>query len=91
MAINGATFMIITTKFHGSTNTLGSRIIVTAKIGQKLTIQYDHALSADQNHDNAAIKLCQKFHWYGKLHCGENGKGGYTYVFDSLANTIEVK
>jgi hypothetical protein len=51
--------MMITTKFHGATDTRGSRI--TATMGAKrLTVPYDHALTAEGNHAAAARALAQR-------------------------------
>jgi hypothetical protein len=49
----------IITKYHPATNTRGSRISATAEAG-RVYIGYDCALSSDENHRAAAVKLCEK-------------------------------
>lgn len=48
----------ITTKYHGPTNTRGSRTIATAHAGgatRRVTVAWDHTLSATANHHAAAV------------------------------------
>jgi len=55
--------MIIFTRFAGATNTRGSRIIATSTYfgkGSKVTHNKNDALSSDENHLRAALKLLQK-------------------------------
>lgn len=55
----------IMTKFLGPTNTRPSRIKAWAESGTKLTVTlpWDHALRASQNHAAAAVALCDKMGW----------------------------
>lgn len=52
----------IATRYSGATETQGSRINARAP-GGRLTHPYNHALSSDQNHLVAAIKLAEKLAW----------------------------
>lgn len=75
------TYQAIVTKYHGPTNTRGSRIIARADAGF-VTLEYDPAQSIDTNHLNAAIKLCNKFKWnHTKLIVGYMPNGGRVFVF----------
>ena len=52
----------IITRYAGATEASGSRILARAP-GGFLTHPYNHALSSDQNHMVAAIKLAEKLEW----------------------------
>jgi len=67
----------ILTKYLGPTNFRGSRIKATASAGS-ITVEYDNALSSEQNHRHAARMLQQKFQWDNDLVAGWNE---YTGVF----------
>lgn len=48
----------ITTKYRGATDTRGARILATAHDGattRRVTVAWDHALSAADNHHAAAV------------------------------------
>jgi hypothetical protein len=64
----------ITTKYHGPTDSRGSRISATAMAG-KLFISYDYG-NEDQHH-RAACALARKLEWYGTWVAGglPDGKG----------------
>jgi len=51
----------ITTKYHGPSNVKGSRISARCA-GGSVTLPWDHALSTEENHRNAAHRLCMKMH-----------------------------
>lgn len=71
--------MKITTKYHGPTNTKGSRISATVENGKRIYMAYDYELSEVQNHDKA-LKLAQfKFSSPGKVSILESTKTGYIY------------
>lgn len=55
----------IVTKYHGPTNSNGSRIRAKCSAGS-LTIPYDHALNIDQLHARAAQALADKLGWGGR-------------------------
>ncbi len=72
----------IATKYHGPTNTRGSRISATATSGQRLTVGYDDALSSEQNHMAAAQELLTKLNWSGQWFAGAT-PDGYVFVTPS--------
>lgn len=78
----------ITTKFHGPTNTRGSRYSATDSDGNRVSVSADYALNADGNHDAAAIALCVKMGWtrHGLVRGGING--GNVYCFDVDCNRL---
>ena len=85
----------IQTKYHGPSNVRGSRISASAG-RMKVTLSWDDALDADENHDAAALALCDKLGWStnhlmrGTL---ENAAGmslGNVYTFDSHANRLRI-
>lgn len=69
----------IVTKYHGPTNTRGSRIIATAAGGQRLTVEYDDALDSDANHFAAARALAGKMNWTGSWY-GGGAQDGCVFV-----------
>lgn len=74
----------ILTKYHGPTNTRGSRISATDGDGNRVTVPYDHSMSLGRNHDAAALALCARLGWGGRLVCGATARG-YAYVCDAEA------
>ena len=81
----------ITTTFKGPTDYRGARIIARADAG-RITVPYNHGLSAAQNHQSAARRLAFKLNWHG-VWCGGGVKAGYVFVLvpESLAELREVK
>lgn len=83
----------IVTKYHGPTNSRGSRITASAFAG-RVTVHYDHALNPDQNHAKAAEALVRKLGWTpseGKGYAGlwvggASHRTGVTYVFTGEGN-----
>lgn len=79
----------IETKFHGPTNSSGSRIVAKAWAGSK-KVHYNHALNADQNHLQAAKALADKMDWRG-LWIGGGGAKGSGYVFvNAMSNPASI-
>lgn len=81
----------ITTKFHGPTNTKGSRIKATARKAIQYsdyrlpelahTTHRDCALSIARNHCHAAQALAEKLQWTGLwIAGGSPDNHGYVYV-----------
>lgn len=70
----------IRTKYHGATNTKGSRISASDEDGNRVSIPYPHELSGGAVHRAAADALCQKMGWGGEL-VGGGLKDGYVFVF----------
>lgn len=54
----------IVTKYLGPTNHRGARIKATAQAGS-ITLSWDHALNADDNHQAAASELARRKGWAG--------------------------
>lgn len=52
----------ILTKYHGPTNTRGSRISAQAASG-RIYLSYDHALNLDANHEAAATEYANRLGW----------------------------
>ena len=70
----------IKTTYRGPTNTRGSRITASDEDGNRVTISYPYALSGMDCHAKAAVALCHKMGWTGKLHGGAL-KDCYVFVF----------
>ena len=56
----------IQTKYHGATNSKGSRISATSASGIKVFISYPHELSGVDCHAKAAEALVRKLDWIGE-------------------------
>lgn len=70
----------IETKYHGPTNTRGSRISATASVCRKrVWVEYDHALNAGNNHMAAAQKLMEVLDWTGH-YVGDHTLTGMVFV-----------
>lgn len=76
----------ITTTYHGPTNTRGSRIAACDEDGNRVTIPYPYELSGEDVHHKAALALCEKMGWTGRL-TGASLKSGYVFVFTEAAVT----
>ena len=70
----------ITTKYHGPTNTKGSRVSATTSSGVRIYRRVDNAYTVDENHFMAAEELKKKLEWKGIMHAG-GLKTGYVFVF----------
>jgi hypothetical protein len=80
----------ITTRFHGPTDTKGSRVSATDEDGNRITISYSQVLNSEAAHAEAAIALCRKLGWAGRLIAGGT-KHGYVFTFEHEQSTYEVK
>lgn len=69
----------IKTTYHGATNTKGSRISVVTPSGLRNSYPYDHALSVEANHNEAAKAWATRLNWPGKWIAG-HGEDGNVYV-----------
>lgn len=71
----------ITTRYAGPTSSRGARILVRAEAG-RMSVPYDHALSATQNHVAAAKAFAEKkVRWGGTWYGGAMPDGrGYVFV-----------
>jgi hypothetical protein len=80
----------IETKYHGATNSKGSRYSATTCNGQRLTLSADYSLNSDENHERVAVALAGKMNWLplvektGKQRhklVGGGTKSGMAWVF----------
>lgn len=71
----------IETKYHGPGNVKGSRVKATSASGATITLYWDHALNADENHMAAANAPKNKMGWKGNLIQGCL-KDSYVHVFE---------
>lgn len=55
----------IITKYHGPTNTRGSRISASDQDGNRISMSYESDLSSENMHDKVAKALCVKMGWTG--------------------------
>jgi hypothetical protein len=73
----------IVTKYHGPTNYKGSRISARADAGRIVRL-YDHALTLEENHAQAALDLMEEKGWMRpgrRLHGGGlPSNAGYCFV-----------
>lgn len=76
----------IVTRYHGPTNYRGSRVSAKAEAG-RLTIEWDDALSSEDNHAAAVKALAHRLEWDsdaytrdGGWHLGALPGGGYVAV-----------
>jgi hypothetical protein len=70
---------MITTKYHGPTNTKGSRIQARCDLGN-VTVPFDHALGVYGNHEAAARALAGKVGLTGRQFAVDNTPEGYVFV-----------
>lgn len=76
----------ITTKFHGPTNSKGSRYSAIDSDNNRVTLSTDYALNSDENHRRAAVALCEKMGWKGaESLIGGGTKEGMVFVFAPTA------
>lgn len=78
----------IETKYHGPTNTKGSRISARCE-AKRIYVGYDHSLDIDDNHKAAAKALRDAMGWntdnYGKMYGGHTKDGmAWVFAFDWL-------
>lgn len=59
----------IVTKYHGPTNTRGSRVSAEAQ-ATKIYLTWDDALSSEKNHEAAAVAYIRKMNWENRAREG---------------------
>ena len=71
----------ILTRYHGPTNSRGSRITATAW-GGSVTVPYSHECNSETNHARAAQALCEKLGWHrtGWVGGGTPDERGWCFV-----------
>ncbi len=77
----------IMTKYHGPTNSRGSRIKAIDLDGNSVYLSFDPEWNHDTAHREAAKALCRKMRWTGTLAQGSI-KGGEVFVFVNSRNTF---
>jgi hypothetical protein len=65
MLVNDGNANVIKTTFKAMTGVRGSRIFATCSAGST-SVDYEHALSNEENHWAAAKKLIDRFNWGGQ-------------------------
>lgn len=70
----------IETKYHGPTDTRGSRLSATASgCRKRVWVSYDYALNSEGNHMAAAQKLMEVLDWTGQ-YVGGHTQTGMVFV-----------
>jgi len=75
--------LAITSKYHGPTNTRGSRVRATAN-GHMVTVPWAAEWDAEQNHREACKRLCDKLGWNADRFFGgvlDDGRWAWVPVF----------
>jgi len=73
----------IETRYHGATTYRGARITAQASGNPKrVTVPYRYDGPDDAEHITAALELCKRLGWSGKL-IGGHTKRGMVWVFNS--------
>lgn len=70
----------ILVKYHGPSNTRGSRYTAKAEGNPSLTLSYNHALGADENAKAAAVALVKRMKWNCGVVGGTLPNGDRCYV-----------
>jgi hypothetical protein len=75
--------LAITSKYHGPTDTRGSKVRAKAN-GKSATVPYDSALDSEANHRAAVVALCDKLGWDADRFFGgamDDGRWAWVPVF----------
>lgn len=70
----------IETRYHGPTNTRGSRHSARADGGHRIMVSAPPELGVVESHAYAARKLAEKLEWTGRWFVGGMPRGGYIFV-----------
>lgn len=72
----------IVVKYHGPTNTKGSRYSATVEGGARIMVSKDYSLNPDDGRKQAALALCDKMGWGNILIKGylPNGDSVFTLI-----------
>ena len=73
----------ILTKYHGPTNTKGSRLSATAEGGNRIYVGRNCELSIEDNHAAAARQLKLKMNWPGDMVGGTLPDGSMAWVYQN--------
>jgi len=81
----------IRTKYLAPTDRRGARIKADAGLGRTTTIAYRYDLDHEGRHDAAALALCRKFKWTGRLARGGTENGcAYVFLTDEDADVVTI-
>ena len=80
----------ILTVYHGPGNVRGSRIIADDGDHNRITVPYESAVSIAEMHARAALALCRKMGWKGRLQ-GGHVRHGMVWSFIDKHNQITAK
>lgn len=75
-------FKALRTRYHGPTDTLGSRVIASDSDNNRVVLSWAPELNSDDNHKRAAYALRDKMGWKGDLVPGDFGRDTF-WVFTS--------
>lgn len=75
----------IKTKYHGPTNSKGSRISASCEAG-RIYMPYNHALGLYENHATAAALLIEKLGWGAHQYVGGQFEHDYYWCADMGAH-----
>lgn len=75
----------IVTRYHPPTSHRGSRISAQCA-ALKVWHEYDCGMNPDNNHREAAIKLCQRLGWTGTYYSGQVPNGDMVWVYSNTAD-----
>ena len=78
----------IATRYHGPTNTRGSRVSATSSSGIRIALHWDDALNTDENHIAAARALIAKLGWSGQWAAGADRLGRVFVNIDDDVFTV---
>jgi hypothetical protein len=76
----------IRTRYHGATNTRGSRITASCEAGS-LTMPFDYSLNDEGNHAKAAQLMIKRLGWSG-LFLGGQFDGDHYWIANSDASLV---
>jgi len=75
----------IRTRYHGPTNSKGSRFSATCEAG-RIYVPYNHALGLYENHATAAALLIEKLGWGDRPYVGGEFEHDYYWCADMGAH-----
>lgn len=79
-------FPAIFTKYLGPTDRKGSRVKAWTIPGERgksrsVTLGWDDAIGASENHEAAAVALARKLEWSGEMIAADSGDTGWIFCF----------
>ncbi len=77
----------IQTKYLGPTDKRNARIVARAP-AKRITVPWDHDLSPEDNHRNAARVLASKLQWFGNWSSGVLADGSSVHTCTRIASLM---